>query len=267
MSLLRSEWVRLSRRPLNRGLAACVVGYMLLEGGFTLLRPRESQPWTVFDLSGQFEQRLLGMSFIMRTLVIVLAASLVASEHTFDTLKVVLTRLPRRWPLLVVKLGLVLALSTVCLLVLQAWSVFTLWTVAQRLNVAEHIKPEVFTQLGRQVPIIIAGVLFWGVMAFGLSVLTRSQVLAIVSSLLLLSLLGGAGEVPSPTLALFLPTHHFDNLMGLAGHAQFLDAAQSAFEAEVPAAVSVLVLLGWVALVLVPAFVVFERRDVAGAPG
>ncbi len=267
MSLLTSEWARLHRRPLNRGLAACAVAFMLLEAGFTLLRPRETQPWTVFDLSAQFEQRLLGVSFTTRTLLIVLAASLVSSEHTFDTLKVLLTRLPRRWPLLAVKLALVLALGTLVMLVLESSSVLTLWTVAQRMSVAEHIKPEVFSRLERAVPLTIIEVNFWAMLAFGLSVLTRSQVLSIVSSLLLLSLLGAAGDVPSPTFALLIPIHHFDNLMGLAGNTQLLDAAQMAFEAEVPAWVSVLVLLGWVALMLVPAFIVFERRDVAGVPG
>jgi ABC-2 type transport system permease protein len=267
MSLLSSEWARLQRRPLNRALAVGALAMLLLDVGFLVLRPAEAQPWTVFELSDLFWGRLIVVTLAVRTLMMVLAASLMASEHGFDTLKVLLARLPRRGPLLAAKLTLVLGVGTLSVVVLQAADTAALWTVASRLDVAHLLKPEVFSRLWAVAALNVVNVCFYSLIAFGIAVLTRSQVVAITSSLMLITLLGGAADVPSPRLALLLPPHHFDNLMGLSGIPLLLDSAQTAFEAEVPGWVSVLVLLGWVLAVLVPAFVVFERRDVSGAPG
>jgi ABC-2 type transport system permease protein len=258
MAAVAAEW---------RAMGAAALAMMLIDVGFLLLVRVESQAWTVFELSDLLWQRPVTVTFAARPLVMVLAASLMASEHGFDTLKVLLVRLPRRWPLLAAKLSLVLGVGVVSLVVLQAADTAALWTVARRLDVAHVIKPEVYSRVFAVAALDVLNVCFYSLVAFGIAVLTRSQVVAITSSLMLITLLGAAADVPSPRLAMLLPAHHFDNLMGLSGIASLLDAAQTAFEAEVPGWVSALVLLGWVLAVLVPAFVVFERRDVSGAPG
>ena len=268
MKLVRAEWTRILHRPLSRGVAVTALAWVALFVGLTIARAGQQSLIGGYNWNQDFTLALSSAFFISRLLATVVASASIASEHTFDTLKALLPRLPARWPLLGSKLLVVSSVAVLGTVVIELAATSPIWALGHTLGLDRLQQPLLVRQHVAEVIVGALQVCFYVVVSFGLATLSRSLAVGIVGGVGLQVGFDAASRDPSLLVAWLSPHTHFDNLLGLwGGNSRVLDAVQTAVEAEPSAFVSGVVLLAWVSLVLVPTFVIFERRDVSGAPG
>jgi ABC-type transport system involved in multi-copper enzyme maturation permease subunit len=267
VNLLRAEWTKLLGRPLTRALLITASCWALLIFFIDVARAGSQSFRAGFDWNQQVERELMGILAGARIIVMVLAAAAVASEYTFDTLKALLPRMAGRWRLLASKGAVVLFVVAVLSSAMAAVATAPEWLLGHALGLDRDQPPLLVAAHLGSAAAVVAQVCFYAVVAFCLASLSRSLAVGVVGSVLL-QVGADLTAAASPAVAWLAPTMHFENLSAtLSGNTARLDLVQTALEAEVPPAVSLLILGAWMAVLLVPTFWTFERRDVAGAPG
>lgn len=271
-ALLAAEWTKTYRRPMHRLLLWLMLG--LVFGGALLI--------TLSTLADPSWKERLGdllpfplIVVRLKTLVGVLApfivclltASVVGGEYAQDTWKMILPRRAGRGVFLVVKALCAWAFS---LLILGAFigvgtglaGVAAHWV---QLTPSQTALDATFPTAGL-VCLVLQVTVLVGVTTL-LTIATRSMT-AGAGAALVWAMMGAAVAPKERHLALFFPDVHLENLAALWSHdGVLLDRVQSAFEAEISARQSLLVLGAYAAFGLLLAVWLFARRDQAGMPG
>ena len=270
--LLRSELTRALARPLHRLVIAVSGGLGLL---FVLVQGLEIA--THATASDQTRDLLAWPNCLAHTYVMarffapfvvsVLAASVLAHDYAFDTWKMILPRRANRWSVLLAKLAVAYALGALAIAALFA---LTLGPGAL-VDALTHLTP---------VDASLPPELSWGNLAFLAIQLAFFVALAGGTAIATRSPLGGMSvgvgwhllslmiHGKSTLGAWVLPDMHLDNLRALfTSDGTLLEQVQMAFEAEVKARTSLLVLGGYLVVLIGGAMWLLARRDQASSTG
>ncbi len=251
---LASEWTKLRTLRFTRAmlilalvLAAASAAVFLLTTGVTRGEPlTQMQPLDVAGTS------LLGTDFANLVLV-VLSASAVASEYSTGLIRTTLAATPRRGKVLAAK-ATVLALTALlagALASVAAFGVGQVVLLAQGLPAMEVGDP----RMARLVFGSALMVPFYSLVAVAFAFLTRNTGAAVAAVLAVMSVPAVVGALPGWWRDLLQPLLPASALHSLSGSAspnspEYLATGPAAF-----------VLLAWVAVLLLAAYVAFARRD------
>lgn len=271
-----AEWLKTRKRPVNRGMLGIMI--MLLVVGFVIvtgmvLWDRDTYLSTATSIMPFPDSLSVGAELLANLgslLVVVFVANSVGSEYGRDTWKVILPRHGSRRAFLVTKwlVGvaalLLLAVATLSAAMLLGWlGTLILGISADPPSAAET------TMLLRGLGITMLEFVFLGTLTFFGAVITRSTIGAVIISLLVpvvLTVLQEVGPQLITGLPLVLPTAHIQNLRAhwAFDDPQLLTLMTTTFNGSVSPAVSLLIVLGYIALLFVAGMVIFQRRDLAG---
>jgi ABC-type transport system involved in multi-copper enzyme maturation permease subunit len=276
LNLWRAEWLKARKRLLNRlilGIIPAILavvfvavtgaGYFYPDSEFA-----EATEILPFPTSLDVGVELLGQLGLL--LVVVFVANSVGGEYGRDTWKAILPRYGNRLAFLLTKwvVGLVallvLVAATVASAVVFGWfGALTLGMPAEPSSASETA--ESFRQLG----VTLLEFIFLGTLTLFGAVVTRSTLGATITGILtpiILQLVGpflGRIVEGAPIIS---PMEHLDNLRARVSEFTPEEAAYftQLFDRSVSPLASVLVVLGYIALLLGGSLYLFAQRDIAG---
>ncbi len=283
LNLLRAEWLKTHKRPINRGMMAIMpvllVVIMVTTMVLALVNPiaflgeaKELLPYP--SNVGLSVEVVTQLGFL---LVVVFIATSVGSEYWRDTWKAILPRYGSRPAFLLAKwavgVGAILLVAVAMLGVALPLG----WLSALLLDISadQASTPEASMYLRRLIVTLLLFT-FIGTLTLFVTVLTRSAVGGVIAGISIPTLLTLIRDgLPllkerAPLLAegavWFLPVMHFSNLRERwvmdAPPAETLMAVL--LDRPVPLVVNVVVVLGYIMLLLVASLYLFNRRDMGG---
>lgn len=276
LNLLRAEWLKTRKRPINRGMLGImilllVVGFVIVTG--LVLWDRDTYLSAATSLM-PFPHSLSAGTDLLTNLgslfIVVFVANSVGSEYGRDTWKVILPRHGSRCAFLVTKW--IVGLAALLLLTVATLSAAMLlgWVGTLLLGIsAEPSSASEMTMLLRGLGITMLEFVFLGTLTFFGAVITRSTIGAVIISLLVPVVLTVLQEVLPLLIAgspIVLPTAHIQNLRAhwAFEDPQLLTGMTTTFNGAVSPSVSLLIVLGYIALLVGASLVIFQRRDLAG---
>lgn len=276
LNLWRAEWLKTRKRPLNRALLGIMLALLLVffvvitvtalvDPAEFLAEAREILPFPHnLDISLELLKNLGVL------LVVVFVANSIGSEYGRDTWKVILPRYGSRYAFLLTKWAVGLGAMLLLLAAVIVLALVLGWVGSLMLNIRADPSTtwDVATYL-RSLCVTILQFVFIGTLTFFGAVATRSTIGAAIIGILVPTILGLLPDVLSFLMEgapIILPSVHIDNL-----EAQWVTKSPEVqailtelFNRSVPASVSVLVVLGYTALLFGGALYLFKRRDLAG---
>lgn len=275
-NLWSAEWLKTRKRPVNRAMLGIMI--MLLVVVFVIvtglvLWDRDKYLSTATSIMPFPRSLSIGTDLLTNLgslVVVVFVANSVGSEYGRDTWKVILPRYGSRSAFLVTKwiVGLatllLLTVATVSTAMLLGWvGTLLLGVSAQPSSASETM------MLLRSLGITMLEFVFLGTLTFFGAVLTRSTIGAVIISLLvpvLLMVLQNVLPLLIAGSAIVLPTAHIQNLRAhlVFEDPQLLTLMTTTFNGPVSPVVSLLIVLGYIALLVGAGLVIFQRRDLAG---
>lgn len=240
MSLLRSEWIKLfSTRTTWILIGIGLLAEALFAGLYVGLTP-------LHKLEGA--DRIVSGSDLLLTMMLVLGVLVATTEFRHGTASSTFLAAPKRYPVMLAKLGLVLAAGALVGLT------FTLVNGGLALPILAHRRG--LPPAGELVAFYAGGIAAIALAcAFGLGVgaIFRNQAAAIVGALVFVFILAPLAELVYPHLADFFPTKAIGSLQGLHKEG----------DESISQLTGGLVLGAWVAATLLLGTVLICRRDVA----
>jgi ABC-type transport system involved in multi-copper enzyme maturation permease subunit len=276
-TLCCAEWIKTWKRPANRVLASIVLGIVLL--GFAALTiialdggdsSMDTPPERMMMFPNGLQLPLAVLAALGSIIGIVFMANSVGSEYSGDTWKALLPRRGNRSDFILSKvlcaLVFMLALIATALVLGQA-----LGLVGTALVGGELVSSESFTLLPlvRSLTMVFLQIAVFAAITLLVTIVSRSTTLGIVFGVVGTVIFGLAAGLSS-LAALILPNMHLANLQGHwlyeegTAKAELLAQVTRSFGMEVAAAVSALVIVGYIVGCIALAVYVFRRRDMAG---
>jgi ABC-type transport system involved in multi-copper enzyme maturation permease subunit len=272
MNLWRAEWLKTYRRPANWGilgitlvvlvaLYAILTGMALYDGPGSATHTEMSQ---MLGFPSGMGAAMQVLSAIGSLLSIVFVANIIGSEYTRDTWKMILPRRGNR----LVFLGTKLLMGLFCMALL----IVTTLVLGQLLGwIGVAVIGGSFTGSGSLTDQLKAAfsalmdMAFYGVITLLAAVATRSTIGGIVVGFVSTQILGVASLL-SKTAAKILPVAHLQNISAQWVFKQPEMAAQieGMFGGPISPAVSLAVVLGYIAAFIAISIWLFKTRDMAG---
>lgn len=271
VSLVRSEWLKASKRPMHRLLLLLVGATGLAYVVFMAMRAgtgpaaresaRDALTWPYI-----LNPALDVLGFFGRLAAIILAASIVGSEYGHDTWKMLLPRRPGRGVFLGAKLAVILGALGLGILVVSV-SYAVPGVVSSKLLGIEPTTPGRLDLMAWRYASLCLDLTFFATATLLAAVVTRSAFGGILLGIALMIFLGLVSDA-EPWLVRVLPTAHLMNLQArLSENARMMALVQKSFAGEVSTAASLGVWALYVTAFLGAALGVFQRRDMAGSTG
>ena len=283
LNLLRAEWLKTRKRPINRALLALMpvllIFFMVTPMVLALVNPTTflDEAQEVLPYPSNLGQSVAMLSELGLLVVVVFVATSVGSEYGRDTWKVIVPRYGSRRAFLLAKWMVGLGALTLLAAVVIGVALLLGWlgTLLLGLHADPASMPEATMYLRRLVVTLLTFVFIGTLTLFG-AVLTRSTVGGVITGLLVttvlmlvrdaLPLLAERVPLLAKGAAWLLPVTHFANL-----REQWVMADPPAetlmavlLDRPVPLVVNVLVVLGHIMLLLGASLYLFKRRDMAG---
>jgi ABC-2 type transport system permease protein len=270
----RSEWSRLLRPGVLLGGIGTIVGSALLVTGILFAIAKPAAEITLEDAArggATITREMLEASGgmvaafglagqLIGVIVLVLFAQNLGAEYSHGTLKVLLSREPRRLRLLVGKaaaLGVLVALGILVAFVAQSLLALVI-AAARGIPATAWFRPDGLKDAGLLLLRVVGASLAWGVMGLLLAILLRASAPAVGIGI-------GYTVVAEPIVSLafnrgakYLPGR---TLQSFVSWGQTLQPGQPA---GLPGPESALLLVAYLAVMLAVALPLFLRRDVAG---
>ncbi len=271
-----AEWLKTRKRPVNRGMLGImimllVVVFVIVTGLVLWDRDRYlSAATSIMPFPRSLSVGTDLLTNLGSLVVVVFVANSVGSEYGRDTWKVILPRHGSRRAFLVTKW--IVGLAALLLLTVATLSAAMLlgWLGTLILGIsAEPSSASETTMLLRGLGITMLEFVFLGTLTFFGAVITRSTIGAVIISLLVPVVLTVLQQVLPQLIAgspIVLPTAHIQNLRAhwVFEDPQLLTLMTTTFNGSVSPVVSLLIVLGYIALLFGAGLVIFQRRDLAG---
>lgn len=283
LNLLRAEWLKTRKRPINRGMLAIMpaflVFFLVSTTVLALVNPTTflAEAEEVLPYPSNVALSVEVVTQLGFPLVAVFVATSVGSEYARDTWKAIVPRYGSRRAFLLAKW--VVGLGAIPLLVVtMIGSALPLGSLgALLLDIsADPASISEATMHIRRLGVTLLNFVFIGTLTLFGTVLTRSTVGGVIAGMLVptvltmirdgLPLLQERAPLLAKVAAWLLPVTHFSNLRErwamAAPPGETLMAVLLGH--PVPLVVNVLAVLGYTMLLLVASLYLFNRRDMAG---
>lgn len=274
MNLWRAEWLKTRRRPANIGTLlvslVIVVAVIVIFAIVALAEGKGSQQYTetlnslAFPSGLQFPVQVLG--FIGSLMGIVFMSNAIGSEYSRDTWKMILPRQGSRLSFLLTKLLMGLFCMVLMIVLTMVLGQLVAW-VAVLMMGGDLVQSGgiTFADQIKGVSYTLMLMVFYGVLALLASVVTRSTIGGIVAGFVAAQILGVVAFI-SKAAALVLPVSHLQNLNArwLLKEPQLLEQVNNQFGRAIAPAVSLAVVLGYIAVFIAVSLWLFKKRDMAG---
>ncbi|MEW6734166.1 MAG: hypothetical protein AB1489_22765 [Acidobacteriota bacterium] len=203
-----------------------------------------------------------------KLMAVVFIANNVGSEYNQDTWKMILPRHGNRIAFLITKLfSALIAMIIFVVSAIGCWLLFA-WLGALALNINAAL-PTPSTLIMAQLKLVVLSIMdmvFYGILAFMATVITRSVVGGILFGLIALFGLEILGQMATNNVALMLPSVHMNNIDARwLMNPRLIRMITSQLGQDVPIKASLLVLSGYISLFISATFYLFRRRDMAGS--
>lgn len=275
-NLWSAEWLKTRKRPVNRGMLGIMVIFLVVVFVSVIglvLWDRDRYLSTATSIMPF--PRSLGVGTDLLTnlgslVVVVFVANNVGSEYGRDTWKVILPRHGSRRAFLVTKWIVGLAALLLLTVAMLGAALLLGWLGTLLLGIgAEPSAAAETTMLLRGLGITLLEFVFLGTLTFFGAVITRSTIGAVIISLLVPVVLMVLQEVLPQLIAgspIVVPTANIQNLRAhwVFEDPQLLSSMTETFNGVVSPVVSLLIVLGYIALLFGAGLVIFQRRDLAG---
>ena len=283
LNLLRAEWLKTRKRPINRGLLALMplllVGIMVFPTVLALVDPA-----TFLDEAEELlpYPRNLALSVEMLTqigflLVVGFVATSVGSEYGRDTWKAIMPRYGRRTPFLLAKWLVGLGVLPLLVLAMIAVELPLGWLSALLLDLsADPESVSAATMHVRRLIVLLLQFVFIGTLTLFGTVATRSTIGGAIIGMFvtkaltvireMLPLLAERVPLLGKGAAWLLPVTHFSNLgeQWVMNDPPAETIMAVLLGRSVPLVVNLLVVLSYILLMLGASLYLFNRRDMAG---
>lgn len=274
MNLWRAEWLKTRKRPANIGIlavaAVIVVAGILIWCIVALVEGKESTTYASALAALPFPSGLIFpvqiLSVIGSLLAIVFVANSVGSEYSRDTWKMILPRQGSRLSFLWTKLLMAVVCMVALIIVTIVMGQIAAWLGL--LLLGGDLVRSGGTMLAEQLQAVtytLMQMILYGVMTLLAAVVTRSTIGGIVAGFVLAQVLGIIAFL-SKVAALLLPTSHLQNLYAswVIKEPAMIEQTTAMFGRTIAPALSLAVVLGYIAVFLGLSLWLFQKRDMAG---
>jgi ABC-2 type transport system permease protein len=272
LNLWRAEWLKTYRRPANWGILgisllvlalvyAIVIGMALSDGetsaNYLAIRQQLGFP----NGMGIAMQVLSALGSLLS---IVFVANIIGSEYTRDTWKMILPRRGNRLLFLSTKLLMGLFCMALLIVVMLLLGQILAWIGVTLMGGAFSGSGSLADQM-KGVASTLMDMVFYGVLTLVAAVATRSTIGGIVVGFVSSQILGVASFL-STLAAKILPVAHLQNISAhwVMKQPEMTAQIQQMFGRQIDPAVSLAVVLGYIAVFLAVAVWMFKTRDMAG---
>jgi ABC-type transport system involved in multi-copper enzyme maturation permease subunit len=277
--LWRAEWLKMRKRPLNRSLLGFMLALILLVFGAMTAEAYFSQE----DRAAALEQATSVLPYprslqtgidllanLGQMLVVAFVGSSVGGEYGRDTWKAILPRYASRTGFLLAKWTVGLAMLLLLIASMGISSIVFGWLGSLVLGIAGQPAAGPDTaELIRSLSVMFLDFTFLGTLTLLATVITRSSIggtvvgvlswvmLPIITQVLSLLVKGGA---------IISPAAHVNNVRvhWVAPDQEAIASLTALFNGTVSPLISLLVVLGYIAVLLGISLYIFKRRDMAG---
>lgn len=273
LNLVLAEWLKIRKRWVNRSLVlislAIVVGTYVV---FMIMMSSDPVKYGAMvtgsiTMSNSFSAAGKLFSAVGVLFAIVFMATNVGSEYTSDTWKMILPRYGNRLSFLATKIVGGMIGMVVMFIVVTVVSIAFAWLAFFVLG----LPPEKFydyVNLGDQflvATIPMLQMLFYATLAMVATIMTRSITGGIIAGILFPQLLGLLGYI-SKSIIVYLPFQHVENIRSqwVTKNQVMTDAITAMFGQYISPELSLLIVVGYMALFAVGAGYIFRKRDIAG---
>lgn len=276
LNLWRAEWLKMRKRPLNRALLGIMLALLLVLfvviTVMALVDPAEflGEATEILPFPHSLDVSLELLTNLGVLLVVVFVANSIGSEYGRDTWKVILPRYGSRYAFLLTKwaVGLGAMLLLVATVIVVTLVLGWVGSLILGIGADPSAAGDVATYL-RSLCVTILQFVFIGTLTFFGAVATRSTIGAAIIGILVPTILALLPDVLSLLVKgapIILPSTHIDNLQAqwVTKSPEVQAILTQLFNRSVPATASVLVVLGYTAVLLAGALYLFKRRDMAG---
>jgi ABC-2 type transport system permease protein len=272
LNLWRAEWLKTYRRPANWGILGIsllvlalvyviVIGMAISDGEASATYAEVSRQ---LAFPNGMAIALQVLSALGALLSIVFVANIIGSEYTRDTWKMILPRRGNRLLFLSTKLLMGLFCMALLIVVMLLFGQVLAWIGVTILggdfggsgSLAEQLKGVAST---------LMDMVFYGVLTLIAAVATRSTIGGIVVGFVAMQILGVASFL-SKTAAKILPYAHLQNISAewVTKRTEMKAQILQMFGGPISPVVSLVVVLGYIAVFIALAVWMFKTRDMAG---